>query len=75
MTRFENVFEAIDQDGHDENFVPSDGSDFSPTDAAPGSNEKIELLRKRIAMGRPLWHDGDRGDYVGLIGAIPPRHT
>jgi hypothetical protein len=75
MTRFQNVFEAIDKDGHDENFVPVVGGDFSPTDAAPGSNEKIELLRQRIAKGAPLWHKEDRNDYVGLIGAIPPRHA
>jgi len=75
MTQFQNVFEAIDTDGHDENFVPAVGGDFSATDAAPGSNEKIELLRQRIAGGRPLWHDGDRIDYAGLVGAIPPRHA
>jgi hypothetical protein len=74
MKHFQNVFEAIDHDGHDENFLPNSSGDFRPTDAAPGSNEKIELLRKRIAMGVPLWHQEDRHDYAGLIGAIPPRH-
>ncbi len=31
-----------------------------PTDALPGSNEKIEVLCKRVAAGLPLWHDQDR---------------
>jgi hypothetical protein len=75
MKRFQNVFEAISHDGHDENFLPSPSEAFTPTDAAPGSNEKIELLRMRIAMGLPLWHQEDRGDYADLIGAIPPRHA
>jgi hypothetical protein len=74
MRQFQNVFEAINHDGHDENFLPNPSDDFVPTDAAPGSDEKIELLRKRITMGVPLWHQEDRGDYAGLIGVIPPRH-
>jgi hypothetical protein len=75
MRQFQNVFEAINQEGHDENFFPQATRAFVPTDAAPGSNEKIELLRARISMGLPLWHDEDRVDYAGLIGAIPPRHA
>ncbi|MFV1966452.1 MAG: hypothetical protein ACC628_13595 [Pirellulaceae bacterium] len=75
MTRFQNVFEAIHRDGHDENFLPSLSDEFTPTDAAPGSDQKIDLLRQRIAMGLPLWHDEDRGDYADLVGAIPPRRA
>jgi hypothetical protein len=75
MSRFQNVFQAIDCDGHDENFVPNLADSFQPTDAAPGSDEKIKLLRDRIAQGVPLWHEGDRRDYAGLVGAIPPRHA
>lgn len=30
-----------------------------PTDAQPGSQEKIEVLRQRAAAGVPLWHPGD----------------
>ena len=75
MARFENVFEAIHHDGHDENFIPKTSGGFDPTDAAPGSDEKIKLLRQRIAMGLPLWHEADRRDYAGLTGAIPPRHA
>ena len=44
-----------------------------PTDAPAGSNEKIEILRKRVELGQPLWHTDDRVDYAGLTGVIRPR--
>lgn len=46
---------------------------FRPTDAPAGSQEKIELLRKRLEEGLPIWHPEDRVDYDGLTGAIRPR--
>ncbi len=46
---------------------------LSPTDAPAGSDEKIEALRQRVALGVPLWHEEDRVDYTGLTGAIRPR--
>lgn len=68
-----NVFEAILKYGHDEDFVPVEGDEFSPTDAPAGSAEKIEMLRKRVELGLPLWHRKDRCDYSGLTGAVRPR--
>ena len=68
-----NVFEAILEYGHDEDFVPKESEGFSATDAPAGSDEKIETLRKRVQMGQPLWHGLDREDYAGLSGAIRPR--
>ena len=73
IARYRNVFEAIDQQGHDEDFAPIETDDFVPTGAAPGTREKIELLRERIAMGLPLWHQEDRRDYRGLVAAVRPR--
>ena len=73
MTRCKNVFEAILRYGHDEDFVPNEDNGFSPTDAPAGSPEKIEVLRKRVELGQPLWHNTDRVDYSGLTGAIRPR--
>lgn len=69
----QNVFDAILKYGHDEDFFPSEKDEFSPTDAPAGSDAKIEILRRRIAEGVPLWHDRDRQDYSGLTGAIRPR--
>lgn len=71
--RSENVFEAILKYGHDEDFAPAESSEFEPTDAPAGSADKIEVLRRRIEQGQPLWHLEDRVDYSGLTGAIRPR--
>ena len=68
-----NVFEAILKYGHDEDYLPEAPEDFQATDAPAGSPEKIEILRSRIELGLPLWHDNDRFDYSGLTGAIRPR--
>lgn len=68
-----NIFQEIIRKGHDEDFVPKPNSHFFATDAAPGSQEKIEVLRHRVNMGYPLWHENDRVDYKGLVGAVVPR--
>ena len=68
-----NVFEAILKYGHDEDFSPVPGDEFEPTDAPAGSEAKIQRLRRRVERGQPLWHESDRCDYTGLIGAVRPR--
>lgn len=69
-----NVFEAILKYGHDEDFAPAESADdFEATDAPAGSELKIEILRRRVEQGVPLWHQEDRGDYSGLTGAVRPR--
>lgn len=68
-----NVFEAILEFGHDEDFAPHESVEFVPTEAPAGSNEKLDILAQRIAMGVPLWHPDDRSDYSGLTGAVRPR--
>jgi hypothetical protein len=74
MERVSNVFEAILKYGHDEDFAPAAGSRmFEPTDAPAGSDAKIEMLRRRVELGLPLWHTDDRKDYSGLTGAVRPR--
>lgn len=71
--KIKNVFEAILEYGHDEDFVPNDADGFNATDAPAGSEEKIEALRQRVLSGQPLWHSDDRKDYSGLTGAVRPR--
>ena len=71
--KIKNVFEAILEYGHDEDFVPNESDEFISTDAPAGSDEKIEILRKRVEAGQPLWHNQDREDYAGLTGAVRPR--
>ncbi len=73
MSQCKNVFEAILRYGHDEDFVPQEDDKFIPTDAPAGSADKIEVLRRRVELGQPLWHTTDRVDYSGLTGAIRPR--
>ena len=75
MEKCKNVFEAILKYGHDEDYLPEPTPDFCPTDAAAGSPEKIDILRSRVDLGLPLWHDNDRYDYNGLTGAIRPRDS
>ena len=73
-SKIRNVFEAILKYGHDEDFLPDVEQDgFDPTDAPAGSPEKIEILRRRVEQGQPLWHQEDRRDYSGLSGVIMPR--
>ncbi|MFN4896629.1 MAG: hypothetical protein ACK5HO_12645 [Pseudomonadota bacterium] len=59
--------------GTDESFEPEVLPTDQPTDAPPGSVEKIEVLRRRVEIGAPLWHPKDRLDYTDLTGAVLPR--
>jgi len=69
-----NVFQAILECGHDEDFAPVTTPDFSGTDAPAGSKTKLDILAQRALHGEPLWHPEDRSDYSGLTGAIRPRN-
>ncbi len=68
-----NVFTAILEAGHDEDYRPTVNENFVPTDAPAGSAEKLATLARRIELGLPLWHPDDRCDYSGLTGAVRPR--
>ena len=68
-----NVFEAILECGHDEDFMPAESGDFDATDAPAGSRAKIDILAERVMRGQPLWHPSDRSDYSGLTGGGGPR--
>lgn len=37
---------------------------FSPTDAIPGTQEKLRVLVERIESGLPLWHPADRSTDI-----------
>jgi hypothetical protein len=68
-----NVFEAILECGHDEDFAPVVTGGFNGTDAPAGSRAKLDVLAQRVLRGEPLWHPEDRSDYSGLTGAVRPR--
>ncbi len=40
------------------------------TGAIPGSLEKLEILRARVANGEELWHPSDRVDFAGINGVV-----
>ena len=69
-----NVFEAILECGHDEDFAPVETGGFNATDAPAGSRAKLDVLAERVLRGEPLWHPEDRSDYSGLTGAVRPRN-
>lgn len=60
-----NVFEAIETLGRNEDFMPRISDDFVPTEAYPGSREKIAVLLGRAEQGHPLWHEWDRRTMGG----------
>lgn len=65
MGHLSNIFEAIRWCSED-SFEPFVDEYFTATAAAPGTEEKIEVLRRRNELGHPLWHPNDRVEYSGL---------
>ena len=41
-----------------------------PTDAAPGTPEKVAVLSARAARGESLWHPSDAGGSVSVVGIL-----
>lgn len=53
-----------DSEGYDGDELVLTGIDpLIPTEAKPGSEEKVRMLAARYAAGMPLWHDGDCYDH------------
>jgi hypothetical protein len=42
---------------------PASLDPFHPTEAKPGSEDKVQMLAARYAAGLPLWHDSDCYDH------------
>ncbi len=64
-----NVFEAI-LDGDDSYEPDAQDPNFLPTDAPPGSIERLEVMARRVARGQPREHPLDRTDFSGLTPGI-----
>ncbi|MFO1093948.1 MAG: hypothetical protein U0992_11640 [Planctomycetaceae bacterium] len=56
-------FEEGDQEFADDALVLTGIDPLVPTEAKPGSEEKVRMLAARYAAGIPLWHDGDCYDH------------
>ena len=41
----------------------SESNPVQPTEAKPGSEEKVRMLAARYSAGMPLWHDSDCCDH------------
>jgi hypothetical protein len=54
----DSVYGAVMRFGHDEDFEPKKMPE--PTDAAPGSLEKLTLLGQRVIRGEALFHPDDK---------------
>ncbi len=65
-----NVFDYIKAFGVDEGFKPTKLP--TPTAAAPGSIEKMDVLKQRLENGEEMFHHLDRCNYDNLIAAIKP---
>jgi len=40
-----------------------DRASYEATRALPGTDEKLEVMARRVRQGLPLWHPGDRRTY------------
>jgi len=61
-----SILEAIQQGQWDFEPAHTAEGEYSPTEALPGSNEKVRILAERLRRGLPLWHSEDRQDYEDL---------
>lgn len=53
-----------------EEFDFSDVDPLNPTDAKPGSEDKVRMLAARYAAGVALWHDDDCYDHGPASDAL-----
>lgn len=58
-----SVLEAISQGFWDYEPQEAEEDEYVPTDAIPGSRQKLDILAERLESGLPLWHPEDRRDY------------
>lgn len=65
-----NVNQYVAKYSNDEGFIPVVNDEFTFTDAAPGSFEKVCVLAYRVRRGLPLFHplDPNKGfkEYFAL---------
>lgn len=67
-----NVFDAIQRDGHTEDFFPRPASELLPMENPPGSWSKIEEMKERVRKGFEAFHEQDP-DFEGRTGGNRER--
>jgi DNA-binding HxlR family transcriptional regulator len=64
-----NIFVELIERGHDEDFI--DREPAESTSAAPGSPEKVEVMRRRVERGEALCHPCDNRQILVPNGSEP----
>ena len=59
----QSVLEAIKAGIWDFEPRETESGQFEATKALPGSDEKLDILARRVEAGLPLWHPHDRRTY------------
>jgi len=59
----DEIFEEQEQVYQEVDFRKLGVDPTKPTNAKPGSPEKVLMLAARYAAGLPLWHEKDRYDH------------
>ena len=54
-------YAPIQRHYHEGDHLDSSGYDYSSTDCPPGSEDKIDVMRERMAYGLPVCHPEDAG--------------
>ncbi len=68
-----SILEAIKMGLWDYEPPEVDASQFSSTDAMPGTKEKLSVLAERVQKGLPLWHPDDRNGMDQPFRPNKPR--
>ena len=58
-----SVLDAIKMGIWDYEPEPTNTNRYNPTEALPGTDEKLSILAERVRRGLPLWHPSDRLSY------------
>lgn len=59
-----SILDAVRDGQWDFEPAPCSQRSFQPTEALPGSREKLLILCDRVRRGLPLWHPEDRRFYA-----------
>jgi len=62
-TQVESFIDDCQDLFEEEDFIALGISPSEPTEAKPGSDDKVMMLAARYASGLPLWHDSDCYDH------------
>ena len=63
IVQIKNILEAIKSGEWDFEPRSVEDSQFDPTGAMPGTEEKLSVLAARVQAGLPLWNGNDRTEY------------